>query len=121
MKQNVNAMALAEIRQPFGNVVAYPGRAMTDQSLTRPKTVLNIWQMATALQIDLVAAIKTGMLSRDKPLDLLQSMARRCGACDHTEECTQLLRAASHLITSPPEFCRVKNRLAFLVNQQRFG
>ncbi|CUX81740.1 MAG: hypothetical protein HLUCCA05_03625 [Roseibaca calidilacus] len=117
MNHNGNAMALAKTRQPFGNVVVYPGRAGTDPSMTRPKTELNIWQMAAALQIDLVAAIRTSALSRDKPLDLLQSMARRCGACEQAEACSRRLCSDMGRRQSPPEFCAIKSCLTDLAAQ----
>lgn len=99
---------------PHWFFVMRPEAAMTHAGLSRNTRELNIWRMAAALQVDIVAAIKSGALTRDTPLDLLHSMTRRCAACDHCETCRKLLQAASDRLDAPPAFCRIKNRLSAL-------
>ncbi|MBN2759256.1 MAG: hypothetical protein JXQ79_02060 [Rhodobacteraceae bacterium] len=94
--------------------VMRPEAAMAHAAMPRHQRELNIWRMALALQIDMVDAIKSGALTRDAPLDLLQSITRRCAACHHTDECVGLLIRSGDRLLAPPEYCRVKNRLMAL-------
>lgn len=121
MAQEYWNAALKAEKLPYGFFVMRPEAAMTHAGLPRIIRELNIWKMAAALQIDMVVAIKSGVLTRDNPLDLLHSMTRRCAACDKTEECGRALRALISPAKGPPEFCCVKNRLSELAIQQRPG
>ena len=108
-----SAFKAANLPQWF--FVMRPEAAMAHAALSRQMRELNIWRMAAALQIDMAATIKSGVLTRDAPLDLLQSMTRRCAACDMQKTCRTLLQATSDRLSCPPDFCRIKNRLWALV------
>lgn len=106
---------------PDGFFVMRPEAAMLQASLPRVIRELNIWRMAKALRVDMVEGIKSGRVTRDSPLDLLHSMTQRCAACDRAVECARELRASNDSLQSPPEFCRIKNRLSDLASQMRPG
>lgn len=114
MAQEYWNAAFRAAERPRWFFVMRPEAAMTHAGLPRHTRELNIWRMAAALKVDVVQAIKSGMLTRDTPLDLLHSMTRRCAACDRCDDCLAVLQAASDRLLEPPEFCRVKNRLSGL-------
>ncbi len=97
--------------------VMRPEAAMAHAAMPRHQRELNAWRMALALQIDMVDAIKSGAMTRDAPLDLLQSITRRCAACHHTDKCLALLVQSGDHMQAAPEFCRVKNRLMALATR----
>lgn len=121
MAQDDCNAVLRAAKLPDGYDVRRPGAAMIHASVPRYIRGLNIWRVAAALKIDMVAAIKSGALTRDTPLDLLHSMTRRCAACDMADACERNLRTSDGTLQCPPKFCRIKNRLADLVNQIRPG
>jgi len=94
--------------------ILLPEAAMARAGLPRKMRELTLWRMSAALNIDMTKAIKSGQVTRDTPLDLLVSMARRCAACDQTRTCRSDLTAASDQLREAPEYCRIKNRLAAL-------
>lgn len=119
MAQEYENVAFEAAKLPIWFFVMRPEAAMLHAGLPRETRELNIWQMAVALRVDMVEAIKSGVLSRDAPLDLLQSMTRRCAACHRTDECTSLLRQASHHLREAPQYCRIKSRLDWLRQTQQ--
>jgi hypothetical protein len=102
------AFGAADLSPSF--YVMRPDAAMARAGMPRHMRELPLWRMAAALQIDMAKAISTEKLSSDQPLDLLVSMARRCGACDEKEACLTMLRATADRLSVPPGFCRIKNR-----------
>jgi hypothetical protein len=119
MAQESRNFAFRAAELPRWFFIMRPEAAMHHASMPRPTRELNIWRMAAALRVDMAAAIQSGALTRDAPLDLLVSMTRRCAACDHAETCRQLLRTAADGLHAAPDYCRVKNRLAALAPTRR--
>lgn len=98
--------------------VMRPEVAMTHAAFPRCTRELNVWRMSSALGVDMAGAIKAGKLTQDAPLDLLQSITRRCAACHRADECLALLIQSGDKLGAAPDYCRVKNRLAALVPDQ---
>jgi hypothetical protein len=106
------------VQRPRWFFVMRPEVAMTHAAMPRRDRELTVWRMAAALEIDLAAAIKAGVLTRDAPLDLLQSITRRCAACHRADDCLALLMRSGDRLATPPDYCRVKNRLSALAADQ---